>query len=1163
MVGSDLQSARRERGPEWSRGSWRTGRLRHEGEVPPTVRLPCLSVCLSVCPLCGDILQKGGSAVDGAIAALLCTSVINPQSMGIGGGSIFTVMDSSGKVKIINSRETVPRNFKPDLLETCPKTTQALTGEIRGYEQAHKLYGKLPWATLFQPTIQLAREGFPLPEIQGQSIVTMLTDESKPETKALRKLYSDENGNLLRTGDIVKFEKLADTLEMIANYGADAFYTGKIAEDLIRDIRDAGGTLTLQDLAAYKATVNGCVGFSFGRVPDVHTPTPCRRHHPQLHPERHESSLQKAKNFTEDSFADNIRNLISRNKTYDAQYYNVTPYLDNMGTTHVSVLAEDGSAVSVTSSINHVFGSMIFSPTTGVTLNDQLSDFCGIVNKISPGEQPPSSMAPAVLTSQTKTLVIGASGGGMITTGIASTLMNHLWFGKTLKEAINASVVFVDSKNALQFEPTFDKDVIEALKSLGHKQESVKYLYNVVNAVEKLSESNASSVWKVPQTYHHLQALFFTKNSGLAELLTSSPVTPPISSTSPTIAKAWTSQQLHTTESCTFIFTLLKFTNDTTLTGLSLVWMSLPAGGIDHQVTWCSQNNLELSTLKTVEMIVDFRKNTAPSTPISPSDCPVEIGESFRFLQIFITQDLRDILQKGGSAVDGAIAALLCTSVINPQSMGIGGGSIFTVMDSSGKVKIINSRETVPRNFKPDLLETCPKTTQALTEKYKCLKIDYMYIVLSCLPSHPSTHPSSPTIQLAREGFPLPEIQSRYVTFIDTNETKALRKLYLDENGNLLRTGDIVKFEKLADTLEMIANHGADAFYTGKIAEDLIRDIQDAGGTLTLQDLAAYKATVTDAWAFPLGEYQMYIPPPPAGGIILSFILNVMKGYDLNSASLTGEEKILTYHRYVETFKFANGLKKHIRDPHFSSEEMAKKFTEASFANNIRNLISRQKTHDAQYYNITPKLDSVGTTHVSVLAEDGSAVSVTSTINHIFGSKIFSPSTGIILNNELSDFCGRADNIFPGEQPPSSMAPAVLTSQTKTLVIGASGGGMITTGIASTLKEAIAAPVVYVDSKNALQFESTFDKDVIEALKSLGHKQDSAKYFYNVVNAVEKVDGCISAVSDARKRGKAAEMVRNSLVAVSGREVHNVGTDLPRASKGDWARGVRAKGRRK
>ncbi|XP_010782357.1 gamma-glutamyltranspeptidase 1-like, partial [Notothenia coriiceps] len=247
-----------------------------------------------------------------------------------------------------------------------------------------------------------------------------------------------------------------------------------------------------------------------------------------------------------------------------------------------------------------------------------------------------------------------------------------------------------------------------------------------------------------------------------------------------------------------------------------------------------------------------------------------------------------------------------------------------------------------------------------------------------------------PTIKLAREGFPIPAIQARYIPYADTNLTEPLRKLFSDKDGQLLKAGDMIKREKLADTLEMIANQGADAFYNGKIAEDLIRDIQEAGGTVTVQDLASYRATVTDAWAITLGEYQMYFPPPPAGGIMLSLILNIMKEYNLSPATLKKkEEKTLAYHRIIEAFKFANGLKKHIRDPGFSSEEMAKKFTEDSFAKHIRSLISSEGTHDAQYYNITPYLDSVGTTHVSVLAEDGSAVSVTSTINHIFGSNVY------------------------------------------------------------------------------------------------------------------------------------------------------------------------------
>uniref|UniRef100_A0A146XRK7 Glutathione hydrolase n=1 Tax=Fundulus heteroclitus TaxID=8078 RepID=A0A146XRK7_FUNHE len=499
----------------------------------------------------------------------------------------------------------------------------------------------------------------------------------------------------------------------------------------------------------------------------------------------------------------------------------------------------------------------------------------------------------------------------------------------------------------------------------------------------------------------------------------------------------------------------------------------------------------------------------------------------------------RNILQRGGSAVDGAIAALLCTGIMNPQSAGIGGGSIFTVMDSSGNVKIINSRETAPSNMNPDRLKSCPRSSKMLADGNGIWigvpgEIRGYEMAHKLYGKLPWADLFQPTIKLAREGFPIPLVQGLSIQSIDKNQTQSLWNIFSDKNGNLLKAGEIIKFEKLADTLEMIANNGADVFFTGKIAEDLVHDVQEAGGVLTLEDLASYKATVTDAWVVPMGEYQMYIPPPPSGGALLSLILNIMKGYQMKSSPQSIDQKTQFYHRYVEAFKFTNGLKKYIGDPNFKSEEIkrAKNITEGSFADHIRSLISDNRTHDPEYYNVPSYLDSMGTTHVSVLARDGSAVAVTSTINYIFGSGVYSSSTGIILNNELIDFCGRTDNISPGEQPPSSMAPAVLKSDSEILVTGASGGSIITTALASalinhlwfgkSLKEAIATPVVFVDSENSVKFEPNFDKDVIKALEALGHNQKQATRFYNVVNAVEKKGGCVCAVSDYRKRGEAA-----------------------------------------
>ncbi|XP_062855576.1 gamma-glutamyltransferase 5a [Trichomycterus rosablanca] len=464
-----------------------------------------------------DILRSGGSAVDGAIAALICTSIINPQSMGIGGGVIFTIRESSGKVKIINARERTPERFKPDLLSDCSEKTGVkwigVPGEIRGYQRAHQLYGHLPWSSLFEPTIRLARAGVQISPLLSR-LLFVLNGTNSP----LRELFSDPEGNLLKYGDTVRFQKLADTLEKVATHGADEFYTGEIAHALVTDVQAAGGNLSLEDLRSYEVTEADAWSIPLGgatlsfilTVMQGFKPNPAslRGDTRMLTYHRYveackfanglkrfmkdpkfgsEKTKQKAAAIITAGFADQVRMKIWDNMTHDAQYYSVTPHTDSQGTTHVSVLAEDGMAVSVTSSINFIFGSKVLSPRTGILLNNQLADFCGQTDQINPGEQPPSSMSPSILYSPMKkhTLVIGASGGSMITTSVAMTLMNYLWFDKSLKDSIDSPVVFVDGENALKFEPKFDQDVVHNLQRLGHTVKTVPYFYNVVNAVSK------------------------------------------------------------------------------------------------------------------------------------------------------------------------------------------------------------------------------------------------------------------------------------------------------------------------------------------------------------------------------------------------------------------------------------------------------------------------------------------------------------------------------------------------------------------------------------------------------------------------------------------------------------------------------------------------------
>ncbi|KAK1883792.1 Glutathione hydrolase 5 proenzyme [Dissostichus eleginoides] len=523
-------------------------------------------------------------------------------------------------------------------------------------------------------------------------------------------------------------------------------------------------------------------------------------------------------------------------------------------------------------------------------------------------------------------------------------------------------------------------------------------------------------------------------------------------------------------------------------------------------------------------------------------DCP-----SGSFTRAAVAADSRkcseigsNILQQGGSAVDGAIAALLCTSVINPQSMGIGGGSIFTIRNKKGNVKVYNFRETVPKSFKTNLLDDCP-TSIGLTTGSQWIGVP------GELRGYEEVHKQygklpwaklfEPTIKLAREGFPLPAHLGTLLQFPIVKghvEKSSICDIFCNKNRNVLRTGENLTFLKLADTMETIAKQGAKAFYSGKIGQDLIQDIEAAGGTMTMEDLTSFQVRVEDAWTVSLGSTKMHLPPPPSGGPLLAFILKLMQEFPFNQNSLNVDQKIQLYHRYIEAAKFANGQKRSINDPYFNDKKSAVHLIQDSFINSINDRISSNLTHENSYYNNTkPSRDNVGTTHVSVLDEEGLAVSASSTINQVFGGGVYSPRTGIILNNELLDFCRRADTVRAGEQPPSSMTPVILESKSGGLfVIGGSGGSLITSAVALSminhlwlgmnLRDAIAAPIVFVDSNNKVNFEPDFNKSVIEGLTTLGHKSGNWKFFLNVVNALEKENGCITAVSDVRKDGRSA-----------------------------------------
>ncbi|KAM7145251.1 glutathione hydrolase 5 proenzyme isoform 2-T2 [Macrochelys suwanniensis] len=415
----------------------------------------------------------------------------------------------------------------------------------------------------------------------------------------------------------------------------------------------------------------------------------------------------------------------------------------------------------------------------------------------------------------------------------------------------------------------------------------------------------------------------------------------------------------------------------------------------------------------------------------------------------------RDILRRKGSAVDAAIAALVCTSVLNPQSMGLGGGVIFTIYNATtGEVVVINAREIAPQNIRQDLLNQCTGALQTGSQ---------WIAVPGELRGYEEAHRRygrlpwkslfEPTIKLLTPGIRMPLVLSKFLhhsllqSFL---KQSSLCKLFC-KNGVVLKHDEIILWPALLNTLKAVAEKGAREFYEGKIAQDLVKDIKHENGSLTLSDLKNFQAKVMTPLNISLSGYTMYSPPPPAGGAVLLFILNILKEFKFMPESLESTSgKIETYHRIAEALKFGNGQKPKLDDPQFSGIEQViiQELLSNSFAELVRKRIDDRGDHPDSFYNLSqPSIIGYGTSHVSVLAEDGSAVSVTSTINQPFGSMVYSPNTGIILNNELADFCKKKprNTIASGEIPPSAMVPSILISKDNNskLVIGGSGGDLI------------------------------------------------------------------------------------------------------------------------
>ena len=482
-------------------------------------------------PICAtvgtSILKKSGSAVDAAVATQICQGVVNFQASGLGGGGFMVIYNrSSRSAEAINFRETAPENaFEKMLLQkdSRPTLTTGVPGELRAMHMAWKKYGKLPWSDLFQPSIDLAENGFTVTKGLYMSI-----DGDKdqiinnPFAQSLRELLAP-NGEFPKEGDTIKRPVLANTLKLIAEQGPDVIYNSSLTSQLVKELNEAGANFTEFDFNNYTAEsveplkgrfknmtvftmpppASGAVLQLVIGILDLYNMTPkdfgllsyqrtieafkfayAQRTH--LADPAFVSSIQQQVDFMMDpKTAEKMKRMISDYRTFPTSYYNITyPLREETGTCHFSVMDQEGNAVALTTTINTGFGSLVRSNSTGIIFNDEMLDFStpnhtdiwGLppnpINFIKPGKRPQSSIAPAILvdSSGQVMMVTGASGGTRITSTVGLITSGHFLFKEGLKNATDMKRVHHQLlPDVIFMEPGFSKEITIGLEKIGHK----------------------------------------------------------------------------------------------------------------------------------------------------------------------------------------------------------------------------------------------------------------------------------------------------------------------------------------------------------------------------------------------------------------------------------------------------------------------------------------------------------------------------------------------------------------------------------------------------------------------------------------------------------------------------------------------------------------------
>ncbi|MBB1476736.1 gamma-glutamyltransferase [Shewanella sp. SG41-3] len=514
-----------------------------------------------------------------------------------------------------------------------------------------------------------------------------------------------------------------------------------------------------------------------------------------------------------------------------------------------------------------------------------------------------------------------------------------------------------------------------------------------------------------------------------------------------------------------------------------------------------------------------------------------------------------DILKQGGNAVDAAVAVAYALAVTLPRAGNVGGGGFMLVhLAEQHKTIAIDYRETAPAKAHKDIfLDEQGNAVDKLSREHGLAvgvpgTVMGMELALTKYGTMSMEQVIKPAIKLAKDGILVTSDLSNSLAGLKSRITQwpSSAEVFYHADGSNYQVNELFKQPELAQSLSLIAEKGSKGFYQGETAEKIVSAVQNAGGVMSLTDLANYKVIERQPVR---GQYRGYevvsMPPPSSGGIHIIEMLNVLEQFPIDKL---GHNTADTLHLMAETMKYAYADRsKFLGDPDFVNVPV-KQLISKEYAKSIASKISINKTTPSS--EILPgKLapyESDQTTHFSVIDKWGNAVANTYTLNFSYGSGLVAKGTGILLNNEMDDFSvkpgtpngygligGEANSVQGNKRPLSSMSPTIVMKDGKPFIVTGSPGGSriinITLQIIMNvidhnlnIAEATAAARIHHQwLPDFIWVEHTLNKDTISLLEAKGHKVKIQESIGSTQSIMMTEQGLFGA-SDPRRAGSAA-----------------------------------------